>query len=231
MHTSQDKIWTHFQNAAVESFDAARPRLEFLVRDVARRVRVPSPAVLNIGIGNGHFERQAHDRGWQVHSLDPDPSAVHKLQGVGVQATVGYIERMPFANGQFDAVVASEVLEHLSDEQRDQGLREIARVLKPKGWFLGTVPYNEDLKAGEVVCPGCGEIFHRWGHHKSFTVESLRGELGAHFAVREARCTAFVSYVGRSLVGKLKSLVRVLLARAGHMVALPNVVWAAQPRE
>lgn len=225
---SQDKIWSHFQNADPESFAAAKPRLEYLVRAIARKVKTSRPKVLNIGVGSGHFEQTALARGWEVHSLDPDAVAIVRLQATGVTGHVGYIERMEIADNQFDAVVASEVLEHLHDEQRAAGLREIVRVLKPGCWFLGTVPYNENLKAGDVICPCCGTLFHRWGHQKSFTRENLRAELALHFVVNEIRQTAFVSYRDRGLFGKLKSFTRVMLARCGQMIAVPSLYWVVQ---
>jgi SAM-dependent methyltransferase len=186
--------------------------------------------VLNIGVGSGHFEQTAMAHGFEVHSLDPDQVAVERLSQSGVTGHVGYIERMELADRQFDAVVASEVLEHLHDEQRAAGLKEIARILKPGGWFLGTVPYNENLKAGDVICPCCGALFHRWGHQQSFTLESLRAELESKFIVRELRRTAFVSFRDRGPFGKLKSLARLVLARAGQMIAVPSIYWAAQVR-
>lgn len=228
---SQEKIWSHFQNADLESFAAARPRLEYLVSVIARRVKTSPTRVLNIGVGSGHFEQTARARGWEVHSLDPDLVAIERLSAEGIIGHVGYIEQMQLADRHFDAVVASEVLEHLSDTQRSAGLQEIARVLKPSGWFLGTVPYEENLKAGDVVCPCCGALFHRWGHQQSFTRESLQSELQPHFIVREIRRTAFVSFRDRGPLGKLKSLARLLLARAGQMIAVPSLYWAAQARE
>jgi SAM-dependent methyltransferase len=230
LHGSQDKIWSHFQNADPESFAAAKPRLEYLIRVISRRVKSAQPRVLNIGVGSGHFEKTALARGFEVHSLDPDVVAIARLSQSGVSGHVGYIERIELADQQFDAVVASEVLEHLGDEQRAAGLREIARVLKPGGWFLGTVPYNENLKAGDVVCPCCGALFHRWGHQQSFTLASMRTELERQFIVRELRRTAFVSFRDRGPFGKLKSLARLLLARAGQMIAVPSIYWAAQVR-
>lgn len=225
---SQEKIWSHFQNADPESFAAAGPRLEYLLRVIARRVRTKTPRVLNIGVGSGHFEQTALARGWEVHSLDPDSQAIERLQGVGVAGHVGYIERMELAADQFDAVVASEVLEHLHDAQRAAGIREIARVLKPDGWFLGTVPYNEDLKAGDVICPCCGALFHRWGHQKSFTLGTIREELGELFELVELRRTAFVSFRDRGLLGKVKSLARLVLAQCGEMIAVPSIYWLAR---
>ena len=227
---SQDKIWSHFQNADPKSFAAARPRLEYLVRVIARHVRSSRPKVLNIGVGSGHFEESALACGWEVHSLDPDATALERLSAVGVTAHVGYIEQMPLDSAQFDAVVASEVLEHLHDSQRAAGLREIARVLKPGGWFLGTVPYNENLKAGDVICPCCGTLFHRWGHQKSFTLNALRAELTLYFEVRQLRRTAFVSFRDRGLFGQFKSLARLMLAWAGQMIAIPSIYWAVRSK-
>ena len=226
----QEKIWAHFQNAGAKAFEAAEPRLEFLVRQIARRAGKSGPAVLNVGVGSGHLEVTALARGWDVQALDPDAAAIERLSAQGVRGHVGYIEQLPQADGTLDFVVASEVLEHLSDEQRTAGIREIHRVLRPGGWFLGTVPFNEDLQANEVVCPCCGELFHRWGHQKSFTLETVRAELSPLFHIRELRPAAFVSYGGRGVGGKVKSLVRVALARAGQMMAIPSIYWAAQRR-
>lgn len=230
VHGSQEKIWSHFQNADPESFAAAKPRLEYLARVIASKVQSSPPKVLNIGVGSGLFEEVALARGFEVHALDPDAVAIERLTAAGVVGHVGYIEQMALGDAQFDAVVASEVLEHLHDAQRAAGIREIARVLKPGGWFLGTVPYNENLKAGDVLCPCCGALFHRWGHQKSFTLDTVRDELSPHFAVRDLRRTAFVSFHDRGLFGKLKSLARLTLARCGQMIAVPSIYWAAQVR-
>ncbi len=224
---SQDKIWSHFQNADPESFAAAKPRLEYLVQVIARSVKTPQPRVLNIGVGSGHFEQTALAQGWEVHTLDPDAVAIERLIGSGVRGHVGYIEQTSLEAEQFDAVVASEVLEHLRDDQRAAGLQEIARVLKAGGLLLCTVPYNENLRASDVVCPCCGTLFHRWGHQASFTLERLRDELAPIFVVRELRRTAFVSFRDRGLFGKLKSLARLLLARYGQMIAVPSIYAAA----
>jgi SAM-dependent methyltransferase len=224
----QEKIWEHFQNAAIESFAGASPRLNFLVRQIARKVKHRGLRLLNIGAGSGHLERAAYRLGWKVHSLDLDPRTIERLVADGIHGHVGRIEAIPLDNDTFDFIVASEVLEHLTDAQRRQGICEIARVLKPFGWFLGTVPYREELAANQVICPSCGELFHRWGHHQSFTLESISAELAARFQVVELRRTAFVSFGDRNLLGKFKSLVRLLLARYGEMIAVPTIYWAAR---
>jgi SAM-dependent methyltransferase len=225
----QQKIWAHFQNAAPESFAAARPRLEFLLRQIARRTSgIEKPVVLNIGIGEGYFERQASRRGWQVESVDPDEQAVARLVAEGISARVGLIEQLPLADASVDFVVASEVLEHLTQPQRAAGLAEMARVLRPGGWLLGTVPHGENLAEQQAVCPRCGEIFHRWGHQASFTRADVRTMLQPHFAVEAIGRTALVDLWGRGLRGFIKGALRIALARLGEPIAVPTIWWIAR---
>jgi len=51
--------------------------------------------------------------------------------------------QMPFADGTFDTVFCTEVLEHLPDPARC--VSEMARVLKPGGQLLLTVPFSQPL--------------------------------------------------------------------------------------
>ena len=226
--SDQHKIWRHFQNAAPESFAAAHPRLDFLIGQIARRATGRPPAVLNIGIGDGYFERQAKTRGWEVHSLDPDEQAVDRLKSEGIAANVGLIEKVPLSDESLDFVVASEVLEHLTTPQREAGLVEIARVLRPGGWFLGTVPHAENLAEQEAVCPHCGEVFHRWGHQASFKLASVREMLDSRFAVEQLARTAFIDLWGRGLAGLVKGSLRLALAKLGEPIAVPTIWWIAR---
>jgi len=224
----QTRIWRHFQNAAPESFAAARPRLNWLLGQVARRAATPRPEVLNIGIGDGYFEEQALARGWAIQSLDPDAEAVARLTAAGIDARVGLIEQLPQKSESLDFVVASEVLEHLTDDQRLGGLAEIARVLRTGGWFLGTVPYCEILADNQTVCPECGALFHRWGHQRSFDYGIIRSEFGPWFEIAVLGRTAFVPWRGRGLRGAVKSMVRLVLAKLGEQVAFPTLYWIAR---
>ena len=64
------------------------------------------------------------------------------------QANIGHLEiplhnanlyHLPYADNTFDAVIFSEILEHIEDDVR--GLREVYRVLKPGGVVAMTVPH------------------------------------------------------------------------------------------
>ncbi len=223
---SQQHIWAHFQKPASACvFQASHARHAFILRQIRRLAGSSKPAVLNVGIGDGNLEREAYKLGWSIHSLDPDPEAVKGLTEQGIAAKQGFLEAIPFADEHFDFVVASEVLEHLTPEQRLQGLNEIRRTLKRGGYFIGTVPYREDLDLNVTVCPKCRHVFHRWGHTTAFDLIAIREELSPYFSRILCRRTAFVEFKGRSFAGKLKSLARLILARCGAAIAVPNIFF------
>ena len=61
-------------------------------------------------------------------------NAKETLQGqTGIEYRVIDIQDIPFADHEFDAVIANMMLYHVPDLQK--GLREVKRVLKPDGTF------------------------------------------------------------------------------------------------
>jgi SAM-dependent methyltransferase len=227
----QRKIWAFHQNENVNSFSGAAPRLQRLARAVfylARRQRNMNPAVLNIGVGNGCLEELILRGGGNAYSVDPDVRALARLTEKGVKCYVGRIEQLPIADKTLDFVVVSEVLEHLDELERSKGLAEIRRILKPGGYILGTVPYRENLQQSMTICPHCGEVFHRWGHKKTFDLGDIAQELTPHFHIKRVTRTAFVSFSSGSTLAMVKSLGRFVLAKLGEAIAVPSIYFVAQ---
>jgi SAM-dependent methyltransferase len=177
----QTKLWDHFQNdnEIGDVFAGARSRYQFLARHIA-----PEMAVLNIGVGRGGLESILLNKGAVVSALDPSEKSIAKLRelfALGDRAQVGFSQAMPFKNDEFDVVIMSEVLEHLSDEVLVETLNEVSRVLKSGGRFIGTVPADEILLFNYALCPHCGKSFHRWGHIQSFSNSQLTKMLESRF--------------------------------------------------
>jgi len=118
----------------------ARRRLA--TRLLRRHLRVAGPPlVLDLGCGTGAVSRDlARWAGWRR----PEPSGAGPCRARGltrlVQATV---ERLPFGTATVDAVVALDIVEHVADDAR--ALAEVARVLKPDGLLVLSVPAFQSL--------------------------------------------------------------------------------------
>jgi SAM-dependent methyltransferase len=103
-------------------------------------------------------------------SFDGDPAFMFQA---------GSIAATGLDSASCDLVVCTETLEHLFPPDFTGGLAEIARVLKPGGRLLATVPLEE--RPNFVVCPECHAIFAPYQHMLfNFTISALREALGRH---------------------------------------------------
>ena len=144
--------------------------------------------LLDLGCGFGRHAYQAARLGAEVGAFDAGADEVRKVQDTfGAMAVAGDLdlERMrvgsvqgdalalPFADGSFDRVIASEVLEHIPDDEA--AMAELTRVLRPGGTMAVTVPR-------------CGPEFVNWalsddyhnvpgGHVRIYRQSQLVGRL------------------------------------------------------
>lgn len=93
--------------------------------------------ILDVGTGEGQVARRAAAAGGAL-VVGADPTAAQLVaagrRGGGPRYVRAAAERLPFADGSFDAVVACLVFEHLADHR--PAIAEVARVLEPGGRFL-----------------------------------------------------------------------------------------------
>src|SRR5262249_49073617 len=114
-----------------------------------------------------------------------------------------------------------------SDAALRGAVAEIARVLAPGGLFVGTVPASEELAEQTVVCPCCGERFHRWGHQQSFDAARLRALLSPRFAVRRVEERIFVDWGALNWKGKVSGALRLCAHGVGLMAHGDHLAWEA----
>lgn len=219
----QGKIWDYYQTEATEAFSRTGPRFRFLTKQIAPRERV-----LNIGVGDGSLESLLSLKGTEVWSLDPSEKAIQRMKAsLGDRARVGYSQSMPFAEGSFDTVVMTEVLEHLENDVRLATLSEIKRVLVASGRFVGTVPADEVLEENRAVCPHCGQVFHRYGHAVAFSRESLHAELSRQFRSVNIERRYFCDFSSLNWKGRLGATVKTGMVSLGVKGSNENFYFSA----
>ncbi len=100
--------------------------------------------VLDVGCGGGVFLDRARSLGWRVLGVEPDPRAVDVARRVrGLEVRQGTLEEQGFADGRFDAVTSSHVIEHVHDPLAF--LRECGRIAKSGGRVVAITPNIESL--------------------------------------------------------------------------------------
>lgn len=102
--------------------------------------------LFDAGAGSGEFARKALGEGFCSHvtALEFDPDNFKLLQqnlGGDSRAVVrqGSVLEIPFDGESFDVVQCTQVLEHLVEHE--QAAAELARVLRPGGHAIITVPH------------------------------------------------------------------------------------------
>jgi ubiquinone/menaquinone biosynthesis C-methylase UbiE len=130
--------------------------------------------VLEVGPGPGELsERMATELQAKVVAVDLSPRMVELTQARGVDARLGDVQSLEFADESFDLVVAAWVLFHPSD--LDRALSEIARVVRPGGHLIAATNSVQHLH----------ELWALVGVERteySFCAENGEAALRRHFA-------------------------------------------------
>ena len=139
--------------------------------EIISRTILPGSHVLDIGCGPGILlNRLRAAQSCKCIGLDLSSVAMSLLNQAGIPSVVAQLPDIPFRSATFDAVVATEVLEHLEDPAGT--LQQMKRVTRAGGLIICSVP-NECLTTEE-----CDEHLH------NFDLESFAALLGGLGNVR-----------------------------------------------
>ena len=150
--------------------------------DFDRLTLTPGMRILDVGCGEGrHVNAAALENVAEVVGLDLERESLEAARedhaeyvapesDVPVSFLSGDALRLPFADGAFDVVCCTEVLEHIPDYE--SALDELRRVCRPGGALAVSVP----REGPERVCWALSDEYHRveGGHVRIFDREELR---------------------------------------------------------
>ncbi len=165
---SDDILWTYHQTDNSVNLKQGYPRQEMILKKVNKLIQ--RGRILEIGFGDGYLLNKLA-RHYECYGADISKSNVNQMKDRIKNVTFNLIDvdgKLPYEDNFFDGFVASEVLEHMDDEELVICIDEIHRILKPGGIAIITFPAEENLKKNECFCPNCQTKFHKWGHKQRF---------------------------------------------------------------
>jgi len=180
MTVSQEKIWEFYQieQRAAYSRPEVLERQESLVRLIMKKGPVGG-RLLEIGFANGYLLKLLRNR-YECYGIDISKINVEVTKAEFQKENINNVQFIAIDimehnfNMKFDVVVSCHFIEHFDDQNLNKLLKKIYSVLNPGGVFLGAVPYKQDLKISQKICPHCGNVFDPDGHQQSFDQNNLK---------------------------------------------------------
>ena len=142
---------------------------------------------IDVGAGAGRHSYEALRRGADVTAYDLDDielKGVAEMFGAMAEAgelppgavgrtETGDVLAMPYPDGHFDTVLASEILEHVPEDEK--AIAELVRILAPGGTLAVTVP----RWLPERVCWALSDEYHanEGGHIRIYKADELAAKL------------------------------------------------------
>jgi SAM-dependent methyltransferase len=133
---------------------ADRKRVDFIAA-VLQEGLAPNARILDVGCGNGVISRHLGSLGFQVLGVDVSEKTIENARAAttlpNVQFQTKSAEELVASGERYDAVICSEVLEHLTDP--GALLKVLYATLKEDGKLIVTVPNGQGPRELFVTRP------------------------------------------------------------------------------
>lgn len=193
------RFWETARRTPLGDSDFAKTAGRKLPEMMDRLIARPGARVLDFGCGSPALAKGLAALGHTVHGFEPSlpPEEAEEGEGWTMSGTV--------PADTFDAVIVSEVYEHILEEELDAAADGWASLLRPGGRLIVTTPHAENLQGNLCLCPACDTLFHRWQHVRSVTLEELETRFGDG---KDWRRVHAGKYDFSNMCGKLSDLKR-----------------------
>ena len=172
-------------------------RMRTVIRETGRQKRI-----LNAGCGDGVYDLYLKNKTSQIVSIDINRSDIQIARELNLKTNILYcvadIGAMPFASGEFDCVICTDVIEHLSDDMG--AINEMCRCLKKGGKLIITAPSKNFPLFYDPVNYVLNKFGKKlrigiwgWGHERLYTIREMERKADLKLIKTE--------YLSKSLVG------------------------------
>lgn len=201
--------WRYDLELALADIFMFRGQLRALRQRVAALARLqPGQHVLDVGCGTGtlalEVQRCVGTTGCVV-GIDPGPRQIARARQkalrhrVAIDFQLGTLEQLVFPERTFDVVLSTLMLHHLPQRVRQQGLAEVARVLKPGGRVVLADFTSSSQRRGRAA------RFHAGGLRLQDVVALVTDAGFVHIATEELQPARFSAFPGAGLVCAVKA--------------------------
>jgi SAM-dependent methyltransferase len=194
------------------------------LRWVFDRLTLPAECrILEVGCGPGDLWRENANRiprEWEITLSDLSPGMLEQAR-TNLSATgrkflfeSADAQAIPYAGGEFDAVIADHMLYHIPD--RPKALREIRRVLRPGGRLFASTVGRGHMRELAELAAGFDPALEGWGAGAS-PADTFLLENGAAQLSQEFVNVLSHSYIDSLLITETAPLVAYLLSGRVHL--------------
>ena len=204
-------IWDYYQTGLKEVFKQNKPRHDYLFNRI-KKIKLRNPKIMELGFGDGYLLNKLflHYKK-NIFGADICKKNIDQMRLINPKIDFGIIENgITNFDDKFNVIIASEVLEHMTDEELFNCVSDTYNKLENYGYFIITVPYKEKLSDNKCICPNCSNVFHKWGHKQIWYDEKI-SSVFMDFQIVSAHSRFFNS--SNNLLGYFATLLRNILHR------------------
>lgn len=166
-----------------ESADVWDQSLQFGQKNLAQAIIdfLPSniATALDVGCGDGKLtDLIIASNACSFVGVDCSEEALKRCR---FKTILGNATNLPFKKDEFDLVLTTDMLEHLSEQAQAKVWDELFRVAR--NWVMVAVPFKEELLEATTTCHHCGQRYHVNWHQRAYDWQSLVERAPSDFEV------------------------------------------------
>jgi 2-polyprenyl-3-methyl-5-hydroxy-6-metoxy-1,4-benzoquinol methylase len=170
----------------VQAHNFTRVNAPKIIKIASKFFNLTRKYILDFGSGNGYLAQKLLERNNVVYAVDSSTKPLERLSDDDALYVAQNIKMMKADS--VDIIFCVEVIEHIEQGEFAEILCSFDHILRPGGYLFITTRYKEDLRKSTILCPCCGEKFHRWLHLRTFDKDSIRKEIETPTSIKQAFC-------------------------------------------